>query len=331
MKLDDVVSHYLLDLRNGNYSSYTLVDYCQKLGRWISLLNGLCGVTELEQVTVLHLRQCVDHLLNAPIDPLLGSGPGRGRKPHGKTLLASSVRGYVRVCKAFFNWCYQEELIENNPVNRLKSPKTVKRVKSTFTPEHIDAILGMCDRSTDLGFRNYVILLVLLDTGIRLGEVCGLLVENVHDTYIKVLGKGRKEREIGIHPEVSKLLWKYIHKHRHPKKSEEPILFLTRSGTPLTDGAVKMIIELIREKSGLTDLDFSVHTFRHTFAKWYMKRGGDVLKLSREMGHSSVMVTKIYLEDFGSEDARQDHTSFSPVGLLDLKKQVKKKRVKKRE
>lgn len=330
MKLDDVVKHYLLDVKN-NRSSHTLVSYRQKLSVWVLLLESLCGVTELEQVTVLHLRQCVDHLLYAPVDPLLGSGPGHGRKPRGKTLSASSVRGYVLVCKSFFNWCYWEELIENNPVTRLKLPKPVKRVKSTFTPEHIDAILGACDRSTDVGFRNYVMLLVLLDTGIRLGEVCGLLVENVHDTYIKVLGKGRKEREVGIHPEVSKLLWKYIHKHRHPKDSNELVLFLSRGGTPLSEAAVKATIELVHRKSGLTEIDFSTHTFRHTFAKWYMKRGGDMLKLSREMGHSSVMVTKIYLEDFGSEDARLDHNSFSPVGLLDLKKQVKKKRVKKKE
>lgn len=330
MRLDDVAKHYLLDVKN-NLSPHTLVSYRHKLGALLSLLDRLCGVTELEHVTVFHLRQCVDHLLTAPTDPTLGTGPGNGRKPRGEVLSITTVRLYVLVGKAFFNWCYQEELIRDNPVTRLKLPKPTKRVKSTFTPEHIEAILAACDRSTDLGFRNYVILLLLLDTGLRLGEVSGLLLENVHDDYIKVLGKGRKEREIGVFPEVSKLLWKYIHKYRHPKEPDEPNLFLTRGGTALTEAAIKSVVDRLQEKIGLEGIDFSTHTFRHTFAKWYMKRGGDVLKLSREMGHSSVMVTKIYLEDFGSEDARQDHNTFSPIGMIDLKKQVKKgKPVKKK-
>src|SRR2546425_538521 len=94
-------------------------------------------------------------------------------------------------------------------------------------------MLATCDLSTDLGFRDYVVLLLLFDTGMRISEVCSLRIADVHDTYVKVFGKGRKEREIGIHPEVSKLLWKYVHKHRLAKDPSETLIFLNRMGKPL--------------------------------------------------------------------------------------------------
>ena len=91
-------------------------------------------------------------------------------------------------------------------------------------------MLATCDTSTPVGFRNYVLLLVLLDTGMRASELCGLQVTDIHDRYLKVLGKGRKEREIGLHPEVAKLVWKYIHKYRKPSDSNETTLFIGRRG-----------------------------------------------------------------------------------------------------
>ena len=75
-------------------------------------------------------------------------------------------------------------------------------------------MLASCDTNTIVGFRNYVMFLLLLDTGIRVSEFCSLQVVDVHPRYIKVFGKGSKEREIGLHPDVSKLLWKYIQKYR---------------------------------------------------------------------------------------------------------------------
>src|SRR5437660_634858 len=227
---DGVIHHFLLDCKVRRFSKHTLLNYTQHLNSLAYFL-GTLGITELEQVTVNHLRKCMDLLMNTPVK---GS---RGRVPtNGATLSISSVRGYVRVWKAFFNWCYQEELVEKNPVTRLSLPRPTKRVVSAFTTEQVEKMLESCDLSTEIGFRDYVILLLLLDTGVRLSEICGLRVHDVHDTYIKVMGKGRKEREIGLHPDVAKLLWKYIHKHRHPKDPNEPVLFLgffRSAGMPL--------------------------------------------------------------------------------------------------
>jgi len=150
---------------------------------------------------------------------------------------------------------------------------------------------------------------------------------------IKVFGKGRKEREVGIHPEVSKLLWKYVHKHRHPKEQGETALFLCAGdrgfGKPLQYDGMRGIVDRIQEACGLAGMKFSPHVFRHTFAKMYLDHGGEVFKLSREMGHSDVQVTKLYLEDFGSTQARREHATYSPITGINLKKNVRKKKERK--
>lgn len=314
---DGVLTHYLMDVDN-RLDDDTLVSYIHRLDVLVTLLRDLFGVTEIEQVTVLHLRQCVQHLLTVPVKVVK-------RRPESENgvLSVNTVKGYMRVWKAFFNWCYQEELIPTNPVSRLKSPKAPKKVTPAFTEDHIQRMLAACDTSKPVGFRDYVILLLLLDTGMRVAEIGSLRVENVHDTYIKVEGKGRKEREIGIHPEMSKLLWKYIHKYRRAPEGE-PLLFMGRSG-PLGVYGIQYVIKTIKKKTGLENIRVSAHVFRHTHSKMYMENGGDLFKLSRELGHSSVQVTKIYLEDFGSTEARKEHNSYTPLSFMHLKKNQRRR------
>lgn len=320
MKINDAVQHFLMDAEVKSRTKTTLISYRQRLGVMVQVLETVCKVTELEGVTVFHLRQYVQHLLTQSIPT------GRTRElENGQTFSVTTVRAYVRVLKSFFSWCYQEDLIDSNPTSRLKLPKPPVRVIPAFTQEHLDKMLSTCDPNTETGFRDYVIMLLLLDTGMRISELCTLHMLDIHDTYVKVYGKGRREREIGIHPEVGKLVWKYIHKHRHPKDANETRLFIGR-GVPLNQSGLKSVISRIKHESGLDDIKVSAHVFRHTFSKMYLERGGELFKLSRELGHSSVQITEIYLKDFGSTQARKDHTTFSPISGMQLKKYGKRKK-----
>jgi integrase/recombinase XerD len=316
MKLDDVLKRYLIDVDN-RLGDLTLIAYMQRLGRLLRLLDSLCGVTELEQVTVWYLRECVQHLLTTPVEYV----PRHGRKPDdGEKLSLSTVRAYIRAWKAFFSWCYQEELMEANPAARLKYPKDLKRVRPAFVPEQVERMLVACDVDTPGGFRDHVIVLLLLDTGIRRAEISSLRVSDVHDQYIKVMGKGRREREVGVYPEMGMLLWKYIHKYRKPRDPDEQTLFIGRGGEPLSLSGVHAIIKRVQKRAGLEDIKLSAHVFRHTFSKMYLERGGDLFDLSRELGHSDIGTTKKYLEDYGSSEARKHHKSFSPLASIDLNK-----------
>ncbi len=179
-------------------------------------------------------------------------------------------------------------------------------------------MLSVCDTETRAGFRDYVLLLLLLDTGMRVSELCNLRVADVYPRYVKVSGKGMKEREIGLHPQMSKLLWKYLHKYRALFGVASDRVFVGEKG-PLTVSGIETIFDRIEARSGVRGIH--PHLLRHTFSKRYLQNGGDLFKLSRELGHSSVQVTgNIYLGDFKSTDARQDHDRFSPLGDVRLGK-----------
>ncbi len=220
-----------------------------------------------------------------------------------------------------------EELLSSNPAARLRKPTILQKVRPGLSPDEIETLLSCCDQTTRAGYRNYVMLLLLLDTGIRVSELCSLRLADVHQRYIKVHGKGQKEREIGVHPEVSKALWKFVQKHRRAFLVESDYVFVGEKGV-LTVNGVETIFDKLEKASGVT---VSPHKLRHTHSKEYLKQGGNLFKLSRELGHSSVQITgNIYLSDFKSADAIQDHEKYSAVNSVKLRRPRDGKKIKRR-
>jgi site-specific recombinase XerD len=228
------------------------------------------------------------------------------------------------IVQAFFSWCEKEGLLDGhaNPTKRVPRIKLPKKVIPTFTPEQMAALLDACDQSTALGYRDYAMLLVLMDTGIRVSELCGLTLEDVHEGYLTVFGKGAKEREVGLGPTASRALWKYIHLHRPrlANSEHERHVFLGYRGIPMLRNGVNQALERIGLRAGITGVRMSPHTFRHTFARGWLQNGGEIFKLSRVLGHSEMQTTQIYLRDFQSREARADHSQYSPVEHLQLGK-----------
>jgi integrase/recombinase XerD len=170
-------------------------------------------------------------------------------------------------------------------------------------------------------------MLVLLETGIRVSELCSLRLQDVHEDHIRVFGKGKKEREIGVSPGVSKVLWKYVHQYRDPALDAELLVFVNRRGKRLTRSGIERFLLLLKDKTRITGVRVSAHTFRHTFACVYMENGGEIYKLSRLMGHSSVEVTEEYLKVFNLRAARKNQEQFSAVSTLDLLSKRKREKV----
>ncbi len=326
MKIDEAIKGYVLDCKVRGRSYRTIEWYEQKLKYFARWLVEEEEVSLLDKVTIANLRSFVLHIQTETI--------GRravNREDGGNAIQISplTVKGYVQVIKGFFNWCHIEELISINPALRLKLPAVPDYMIPTFTPEHLKAMLDACDLTTVLGYRDYTLILVLLETGIRVSELCGLRIQDVHDDYIRVVGKGNKEREVGISPDVAKLLWKYIHHYRKPADDKEVRVFVNRYGQPITPNGVEQLLIDVKNRAGIEGVRVSAHTFRHTFARMYLEQGGEIYKLSRLMGHSSVEITEEYLKDFKVRAARQEQEKFSPVGSLNLlgkRKSGKKKR-----
>jgi site-specific recombinase XerD len=318
MLLRDAIKGYLLSRKVQGCSEKTIEWYRQKLAHLCETLQEENGITELGQVTITHLRLFVDKLQHTK------SGANNPYTPTKSANLSDlTIKGYVQVIRGFFRWCVSDDppLLERNPAAALKMPKVGKYLIKTFEPRHIEAMLAACDIRTVLGFRDYVIMLLLLDTGIRLAELCSLTVDRVFlkvktEPYIKVLGKGRKEREVGLHQSTAELLWKYIHHYRRYHDKSERAIFMNRYGQPLTPSGVGQLLIEIKKRAGIEDVRVSPHTFRHTFARMYLEQDGEVYKLSRLLGHSKVAVTERYLEDFQSREARRGQSEHSPLSLF---------------
>lgn len=308
MKITEVIEQYVIDCENRGRAEGTIQGYQTRLGLMVRWLAGQ-GVHELEEVTLPLMRQFLNYLMHADSSERYEWVARRGK-------LADSTLGtYVAAVKAFFQWCVMEELLSVNPAARLRKPTKLKKVVPGLTPDEVEKLLLCCDQSTRAGYRNYVILLVLLDTGIRVSELCSLRLVDVHQRHIKVRGKGHREREIGVHPDVSKVLWKFIHKHRGAYRVESEYVFVGEQG-PLTVDGVESIFDKLERESGVK---VTPHKLRHTHSKEYLKQGGDLFKLSRELGHSSVQITgDVYLSDFKSTDAIQDHGKYSAVNAVKL-------------
>jgi site-specific recombinase XerD len=275
------------------------------------------NVSSASEVTIHHLRT---FMVDTQERPAGSQNPRRPPARDGHTNTPATQQSYVKVIKVFFGWMIEEDILPVNPALRLKKPGSAQRIVRTLTRRQLDALFAACDRSTALGFRDFVLMLLLLDTGIRVSELCGLTLDSVHDDHVKILGKGGKEREVGMSPMTAQYLWKYVNQYRLAADDEITALFSNFGGRPLQPSGVEKLLRRAREAAGLDDVPLTAHWFRHTFARTWLEHGGEIMHLSRVMGHSSVKVTEIYLQDFQSRQARLQHTKYSPVGDLKLPK-----------
>jgi len=242
----------------------------------------------------------------------------RFNRPQDKGLSGHTINCYLRSLRIFFSWLVSEGLIESNPFDRVKIPRPPSKVIPTFTDSQIQELLKTMDIGIPEGFRDYTIILTLLDTAVRVSELCHLKLDNVwlEDGVLKVMGKGNKERLIPIGKQVQRLLWRYINRHRpEPAGPNCNFLFLTRDGRPLTKDRVEKVIAYYGRKAGISGVRCSPHTFRHTAAIKFLRNGGDVFSLQKMLGHASLEMTRRYCE-LANIDVKRAHTTASPVDNL---------------
>jgi len=239
------------------------------------------------------------------------------RKHSGK-LAAISIQTYIRALRAFFNWLYQEGYTNENRLARLKPPRAPTKVVEILTQEEIRRVLGCVDPNASAGARNYAILVLLLDTGLRCGEMRNVELENVNieGGYLKVMGKGGKERVVPFGATVQKALLRYL-LHFRPEPFNPAIqnLFLTLEGNPLTRNPVDMIFRRIARKSGVKRLH--PHLCRHTFATNYLVNGGDVFSLQQILGHTTLEMVRRYV-NLASAHVTIQHRKFSPMDRINM-------------
>lgn len=215
--------------------------------------------------------------------------------------LGMSDRSQARIIsgiKSFYKYCQQEEISKTDPTELLSAPKLKKTLPDTLTFEEIETLIGELDLSKPEGVRNKAILETLYSCGLRVSEVISLRRSHLYLDigFIRVVGKGDKERLIPIGAEASKHVEIYlrdIRVHLPQKKEYEDILFLNRRGGKLSRVMVFYIIKELAEKANIQK-SISPHTFRHSFATHLVEGGADLRAVQEMLGHESITTTEIY-------------------------------------
>ena len=315
LSLETLIKSYLQCLSTEGKSPRTVEFYSSNLKRFTKYLREHNLTESVNSIGLIEARFFIGYLQNETCR--WENHPNIKRE---QKLSPYSIHGYVRTMKAFWSWLHAEGYISNNIMTGLKPPKVAKKVIATFSNEQIQKIIAAIGRSTPRGFRDFVIVSILLDTGIRLSEIAGLQVDDIDLTRscFVVRGKGNIERIVPFGSQVRRLISKYLTQYRpEPESSRVGHLLLTSNGLPLNPRSIHSIILRLGRTAGISGVRCSPHTFRHTFAKQYLMQGGDIFSLQRILGHSSLEVVRMYV-NLASTDILRQHQKFSPVDNIYL-------------
>jgi integrase/recombinase XerD len=213
-------------------------------------------------------------------------------------MIPSSQARILSGIKAFYKYMLMEDLIKADPSELLESPKITRKLPDTLSYADINKLIDAIDLSKPEGARNKAILETLYGCGLRVSELTELKLSNLYldIEFIKVLGKGSKERLVPIGGSAVKALKIWIEQvriHNPIKKGEEDYVFLNRRGSRLSRVYIFMLIKNLAEQTGLKKT-ISPHTFRHSFATHLVEGGADLRAVQEMLGHESITTTEIY-------------------------------------
>ena len=296
------------------YREASLIDNFESILLPLSLKSHIAGFKSylklersLSENTIeayLHDITMLDHFLHSQ---KLLLNPANIGLPHLQDFmkwineLGLSGRSQARIIsglKGFFKYCLMENLIVDDPSQLLESPRLGRKLPDTLSVEDINNLVNAIDLSKSEGVRNKAMLETLYSCGLRVSELTGLKISNVHSDigFVKVIGKGDKERLVPMGSVAIKHIKIYmdeVRPHIAVQKGCEDFMFLNKRGRPLTRVMIFLVIKQLAEKISLKK-SISPHTFRHSFATHLIEGGADLRAVQEMLGHESITTTEIY-------------------------------------
>ncbi|NOT52719.1 MAG: site-specific tyrosine recombinase XerD [Chitinophagaceae bacterium] len=262
-----------------------------------------------------HLQE--EGSLKAPADIILKDLQQFVKNVAELGMTASSQARIISGIKSFYKYCLLENISKTDPTTLLEAPKLKRTLPDVLSFEEIENIIAQIDMSKAEGGRNKAILETMYSCGLRVSEVVNLRISQLYlDVgFIRVLGKGDKERLIPIGSSAVKYIGIYkddIRVHSEIKKGSEDILFLNRLGNKLSRVMIFYIIKELAQKAGIKKT-VSPHTFRHSFATHLVEGGADLRAVQEMLGHESITTTEIYTHldrEFLRKTLEQFHPGF---------------------
>lgn len=288
-----VVASFLHDCEVRNLSPRTLHYYQEYLVPWLAFAENE-GITP-RSTTPQHVK---DFLLYLPAK-----------------LSPATRNSHLRAVKALFGWMTREGWIEENPAGAVKQQKERRSMFPTFSQEALAKLLAQPNRKTFCGLRDYTLMVLLADTGVRISEALGLRIcdVDIREGLVTVLGKGNKMRQVPIGQTTKRVLWKWL-EFRGEIPGQDRI-FPNRYGEVWLSRQAEKSIAEYGNKADIKGVRVSPHTFRYTFATMWLRSGGDLFTLQRILGHTSLEMVRRYAQQVVS-DLQEKHRIYSPMDRL---------------
>jgi site-specific recombinase XerD len=301
------IDGFLLSCKVEGKSYGTIECYSDKLKGFYWYASNYDWPDDITSITTQHLREFLAYLRETP--HRFNSTCPRAKKPINNT----TIQKYYRALSALFNWSISEGILDNSSLIKIKVPRAEKKVIKALDSNGVNHLISSFTNTFE-GIRNKAIILILVDCGLRLGELLNLKLNDVdmNQQLIKVDGK-TGERVVRYGSKTARVLLRYV-KNRIKVNGSNDSLWLTVKGETLKDSSVETLFIKLSKKTGIR---VHPHLLRHTFATLWLRNGGDSLMLQRLLGHTTLMMTNRYCQAVGCYDAVEAHKRYSPVdGLI---------------
>ncbi len=283
---------FMLRCHAQNLTNGTITWYTDLLRLWNRYLESK-GVTLAKEVTPELIRSYFDDM----------------RK---RGLASGTIAHTYGALRCFFGFLARERMIPQNPFALVAKPRMEKKLIKPLSMDQARLLLAAINKRPFQGQRLWTMVVLILDTGLRVAEVMGLRMDDVDFQVgaLRVLGKGGKERQVPFSSTAKQALWNYI--ARRGEIPGQDFVFVSQFGQPLDRCWMRKALRCVNRRLGLKGVRLSPHTLRHTFATQYIINGGDAFSLQAILGHSTIDMVKVYVA-LANRDIALLHRRFSPM------------------
>lgn len=296
----DNLSDFIAHLKYLERSDYTIEYYRRELRKFMHTLEDMRFKTDLRAIT--------GDLIEGEYIRYMSDEVG---------VKHATIAATLRALRAFFNWAVNKGVIESSPMAQITIGVPKAPNIETFSRDQLRELFSQPDPKLFVGLRDLTIMTLMVETGVRVRELCDIRLDDIRseDNQILIAGKNGEDRLVPIQTQTKRLLKRYLQ-----ARGESPVewLFISHDDEQMNRDSVRRRIAKYGRMAGIDNVRCSPHTFRHTFAKMSVQNGADIFSLQRILGHKSMDMVRRYVNMYG-DDVKQAHERFSPVKNLRLR------------
>lgn len=322
LDFDWQINEFMVYCRSTQLREKTMLSYEQALRLFERWCSESLNILTVDQVTEPVIRRYINELQDrgkytfyAQEQQKETNCPDR-RRDFRKPISITTINNYIRNLRVFFNWLERDYVIRKNPMKKVRQLKTNRKAKEFLSDEELRKLLGHLDRSYFAEHRDYVMILLMLDSGMRLGECSELLMADIEIARRRInlraeITKGRKNRTVFFSAKTEAVLRRWLQYKDRYVESDYLFPVKEHGGSVGVSNFEKNFKKYIF-RSGLSK-NYTPHCLRNNFAKRCLMNGMDVFTLSKLLGHSSVQVTEQAYLDLNDDDISKRYQHYSPL------------------